>query len=545
MLTPMAAPPLACPVCKAPALGTAIRRIVLGLALVWTGELAAAPAPLPEVGLAFFQSTNVHRFSVEVAPPDLLRLRENPREDVRATVRVGEEVFPDVALHLKGRTGSFRSVDDRPAMTLRFDKFATGRTLQGLTRVHLNNSVEDPSYLHEALGAGLFLDAGVPAARVTHALVKLNDRSLGLYVVKEGFTREFLGRFFRRADGTLYEHVPSATEDDQIRRELGSGPDDRLDLKALAGVLQEPDLKLRWARLQGILDLDRFLSFMALEVMINHRDGYCFAANNYRIYHDPETERLVFLPHGMDQLFGRSDLRLISQMSGPAARSLLEIPEARRLYRARAEVLFTNLFQEEALQARVSQAAARVRPGLEGQMAGEFDAQLALLRQRVANRSAQLAHQLSQPEPTPLRFTNGIVHPVAWREVDVPAGGHLDRLPAPDGRPALHIVAGPATAASWRSRVLLEAGRYRFEGQARTKGVRPLATGRNRGAGLRVSSATLPQPHHLVGDSDWTGFRVEFEVGPTEAEAELICDLRAGGGEAWFDLESLTLLRVP
>jgi hypothetical protein len=62
---------------------------------------------------------------------------------------------------------------------------------------------------------------------------------------------------------------------------------------------------------------------------------------------------------------------------------------------------------------------------------------------------------------------------------------------------------------------------------------------------LRVSSATLPQPHHLVGDSDWTAFSVEFEVGATEAEAELICDLRAGGGEAWFDLGSLQLLRVP
>src|SRR5262245_57549905 len=79
----------------------------LAIALASAFGLAAAPSPLPEVGAAFFQSSNVHHLTVEVAPADLARLRQDPREDVRATVRVGELVFAEVALHLKGRTGSF------------------------------------------------------------------------------------------------------------------------------------------------------------------------------------------------------------------------------------------------------------------------------------------------------------------------------------------------------------------------------------------------------------------------------------------------------
>ena len=51
------------------------------------------------------------------------------------------------------------------------------------------------------------------------------------------------------------------------------------------------------------LDVERLLSFMGLEVLISHHDGYSMDRNNYRIYHDPTSGRLVFLPHGLDLLF--------------------------------------------------------------------------------------------------------------------------------------------------------------------------------------------------------------------------------------------------
>ena len=66
----------------------------------------------------FFASTNVPHFKIEVTGTNLTRIRKDPRRYVRATVRVGDEVFADVALHLKGAAGSFRNFDDRPALTL-------------------------------------------------------------------------------------------------------------------------------------------------------------------------------------------------------------------------------------------------------------------------------------------------------------------------------------------------------------------------------------------------------------------------------------------
>ena len=78
-----------------------------------------------------------------------------------------------MALKLKGAAGSFREWDDRPALTLNMGKLRKGGAYHGLVKFHLNNSVQDETYLHEWLCSDLFRRApGVPAPRkrVTHAL---------------------------------------------------------------------------------------------------------------------------------------------------------------------------------------------------------------------------------------------------------------------------------------------------------------------------------------------------------------------------------------
>ena len=64
----------------------------------------------------------------------------------------------------------------RPTITLR------GRTFHGLRKFHLNNAVQDGSFLHELISGEIFRAGVVAATRVAHARVWLNDRELGLYV---------------------------------------------------------------------------------------------------------------------------------------------------------------------------------------------------------------------------------------------------------------------------------------------------------------------------------------------------------------------------
>src|SRR5687767_14445133 len=121
----------------------------------------------------FFADAALARFKIEIAAADLARLRQDPRSYVRAEVGVGPMKLSGVAVRLKG-FGSFRPVDDRPSFAMKFDHFNPDQKFRGLTKLMLNNSSQDPTLLSEHLASGLFRDAGVPAARVTHARVSLN-----------------------------------------------------------------------------------------------------------------------------------------------------------------------------------------------------------------------------------------------------------------------------------------------------------------------------------------------------------------------------------
>src|SRR5947208_1017473 len=163
-------------------------------------------ASLEEPGADIFRTNAaVLRFKIEIAEADLESLRREPRKFVSATVREGEGFYTNVAVHLKGAAGSFRSIDDKAALTLSFGKFVPNQRFHGLQKIHLNNSVQDPSFSTEYICGDMFHAAGVPAPRVTNARVWLNGRDLGFYVLIEGFTRDFLGRYFKATEGNLYD----------------------------------------------------------------------------------------------------------------------------------------------------------------------------------------------------------------------------------------------------------------------------------------------------------------------------------------------------
>jgi hypothetical protein len=506
------------------------------LALVLFVPAQSGPAAAGEQ----LDNDSVWRIRFEIPASGLESLRRDSRTYVPATLREGTNILREVGVRLKGRTGSFRSLDDKPALTITCDQFVPGQRFRGLSKFHLNNSVEDPSCLNEKLGGELFRAAGVPAPRVGHALVELNGRRLGLYVLKEGFAEEFLARNFERSDGALYD--PGAGGDiTSLPHHEGSRD---AALHRLASAAQEPDATNRWRRLSDVLDLNRFLSFMAMEVLIGHRDGYCLARNNYRLYHDPASDKFVFLPAGMDQLFGRADLPVRPHMAGLVAVGVMETPEGRRACRQRMQSLLTNVLQVAAITNRVRQDASRLAAALPRDEARALQRAAADLCERIRGRVLEAGRQLAAPEQEPLRFEDGVARPGGWRAVDEPAGGRLDHAPAPDGRAALHVRAGPTTSASWRTKVLLAPGRYRFEGLARTAGVKSLAFGKHHGASLGVVGTKSSRPQLLSGETAWMKLEVEFELRGRETEVDLVCSLRASAGEAWFDAASLRLVRT-
>lgn len=497
---------------------------------------------------AFFATNGVVLLRIDIPEVGLASLRKTPRKFVSATLREGDRVYEDVGVHIKGSAGSFRGLDDKPGLTLSFSTFEATDYFHGLKKLHLNNGAQDGTYLSEMTCANLFRAAGVPAGRATHAIVELNGRKLGLFVLVEGMEKQFLARHFKNPKGSLYGQSAGGDVSDGLERMEGDEPLTRADLKALTVAANEPDAARRLAGLRQTLDIDRFLSFMALEVMLCHWDGYTFARHNYRVYHDLDTDRMLFFPHDMDQMMGDVNIAIEPGVNGLVAQAVMRTPELRAAYRQRFGQIFTNQFQATVLTNQIHQVVQRALPVMKAynpNLARDFENNSASLRNRIVGRAQSLARQFGQPPPQPLRFEPGGARLKDWRKEPGAGGGQQGAVAHPEGKKTLWIKASAEGAGSWRTRLPLEAGRYRLEGVAKVKEVATtVADGKALGAGLRISGATEPRKNQLTGSTGWEKLAYEFEVASGPLDVDLVCELRGGKGEVWFDAESLRLVRV-
>jgi spore coat protein CotH len=381
-------------------------RSVLLLPVALSGLLALCPAKArgqkaKVESNAFFQSPRVIHLALELGPRELDSLRREPRKYVRATLREDDKVvYRDVAVHLKGAAGSFRGIDDRPNLTLNMDKFAKGQRFHGLDKFHLANSLQDPSYLSELLCGELFRAAGVPASRVTHALVTINGRKRGLYYVKEGYDRFFLERHFKSSQGNLYDGG-FLRDVDQPLQLLSSreGVKNQAELKALTAAARERDLNVRFARLEKLLDLDCFVSFLVTEVITWDWDGYPMNRNNYRVFHDARRDKIVFIPSGMDQMFGDPNGTVFPNFQGFVARALIETPQGRARYLTRFREIMKTVYNADALVKRLDELQARVQPALASVNPGagrDYPNQVNRLRHAVRQRAKSIDEQLKR-----------------------------------------------------------------------------------------------------------------------------------------------------
>lgn len=509
---------------------------------------AAAFGPDEDPSVAFFRKGEIPHLVVEVDEAALAKLRNAPREWVKVGLKENKQTaYAEVTVKLKGQAGSFRGVDDRPALSL---KVAGSPNFHGLRKFHLNNSVQDGSFLHELIGSELMLAAHVLTPRTTHARVWLNQRDLGFYVLKEGFDKLLLKRAFPKNNGNLYDGGFCLDIDADLAKEGGSGPDDRSDLKALLAACREPDLDKRHERLAELLDVPAFLTFMAMELMLGHWDGYTNNRNNYRLYFEPKSGKAYFLPHGMDQLFQDPNAPILDQPGPIVAAAVMKNPEWRQAYRARVRELLP-LFDADKLKKRVDDVAARVAPTLkamgEDPARGHAEA-VKDLKNRIEARAKSLKEQAARPEPKLLIFKPNVAVPLpdGWQPTPESADAKIEIAKRGESD-WLKVACGPSgrCVASWRRTVTLPQGHYRFEALVETKAVAELPgddAAKGVGAGLRVSGGG--RAHKLVGDGKPKRVEYEFDVAEPARDVVLVAELRAAKGEACFRMDSLKLTRV-
>ena len=342
---------------------------------------------------AYFTLDRVLHIEIEIAPEDWDTLRHQTRtfEDVMAeiekyslsrpfaniytwfsgTVTVDGETYSNVGVRKKGFLGS--QSDTKPALKLRFDKYVDDQSLGGIIdRMTLNNSIQDASMVNTCLAYQIFAAAGSPSPRCNFATVTVNGKNLGLYIHVEEIKKPFLAHHFSSAEGNLYEGTVSDFTPNfrrTLEKKTNEGTDEWSDIDAVVAALQEPsDAGLE--ALSKAVDLDRFLSFWATEVLVGHWDGYSGDRNNYQFYREPDGP-FVFIPWGVDDTFHlEDDPNPFDNISNPppSVLALSAIPNRlynnadwRLRYVVRLNELLDTVWNEEELLASVDQFGAIVQ----------------------------------------------------------------------------------------------------------------------------------------------------------------------------------------
>jgi spore coat protein CotH len=129
-----------------------------------------------------------------------------------------------------------------------------------LQKISLNNSGQDPSFLSDNIARELHNRAGVPTPRVDYATVEVNGRYLGLYVLSEGWNKQFLKRYFSNVKGNFYDFGGAHDIDKPTPAAFGDDPTNHVALEALVAAAEERDHAKRIAQLRsdslGYTDLE-------------------------------------------------------------------------------------------------------------------------------------------------------------------------------------------------------------------------------------------------------------------------------------------------
>lgn len=267
--------------------------------------------PPVDPGGDLFDPMRVFTLDFEVTPQALAALDAEPRAYTEAVMRYEDGEPMPVGLRLKGRAGSFRTLDRKSAFKVDMEWIDPDGTLLGLRRLTLNNMVQDRSMLHEWTAYTIFREMGVAAPRVGYAWIRINGEDYGLYSHIETPEDEMLDRWFA-STRHLYEGAYGADlfPDHVGRFDRDEGDEAvRADLEGLITEMHAVEPADFYAASADRVDWPQVLAMMLTEIYIGHWDGYAPTRNNYFLHFDDDAV-VRLMPWGTDQTFDRLlDLR--------------------------------------------------------------------------------------------------------------------------------------------------------------------------------------------------------------------------------------------
>ena len=348
---------------------------------------------------------------------DQLTANYDTGENILADLTVEGVIYPEVGVRFRGNTSYTRTGDsEKKSFNIEMDFVDEDQTLMGYRTLNLNNANVDPSFMREVL---YFHEARnyVPTPKANHVHLTINGQNWGVYANVQQINADMVAEWFPSNDGDRWKveaggagggqpdgarnnpgqrpprggAPPSAdtTATNPGRQPPGGGAfggdraltwqgddptayeslyllkaentdDPWAHLIALCEVLNNTSADQLEEALEPIMDMDRWLWFLAVESVLGDDDSYLTKGSDYQLYYEPESGRMHPLQYDGNEAL---NARLITSdpMEGednadrPVISQLLSVPVLRQRYLAHVRTVLNRSLTWETLGPQVEQ----------------------------------------------------------------------------------------------------------------------------------------------------------------------------------------------
>jgi len=222
----------------------------------------------------------------------------------------------------------------------------------------------DPTGFNPIIGFYAFAQAGLDVPSVEPVTFYINDEYRGLYFLIEPIDEDF---FILRGQrlGSLYEATRA-----KAHFSFADGYDVRMgfenrgeresywgDLEKLITVLDESSAEELPSRIESLLDVEKYLRYLAVSVLFHNSDGYF---NNYRLHKNNPEDKFVFIPWDVDHLLEPHPTRSTIFGDNELSAKLLQVPAYRQRYREILVELMDDKLRVELLDEKLDETAAKI-----------------------------------------------------------------------------------------------------------------------------------------------------------------------------------------
>ena len=331
-----------------------------------------------------FDDTKINSIYISIDDDSLTQLYSDIFSDHEYSVSfvyddgITQDTLQNVGFRLRGNTSRGAA---KKSFKISFNTFDEGRKYQGLEKMNLNGSHNDPSMIREKLYFDVYNLFGLPVRRCAFVKVYINDIYYGLYINIEEYDEIFIKDRFGENTGNLYKCTWPAdlTYDGSDPASYYNAYDlqmheDKNDYSAFIHFLDvlnnTPDEDFA-CELGKIFDIDNFLKIYALDVCAGHWDNYGFNQNNFYLYQNQFTGRFEFLSYDCDNTFGIdwvgedwTDRNIYTWENSPRplVERLLNVPEYRMRFGYYTDQLIHGILSPENINPHIDSLHTLIAP---------------------------------------------------------------------------------------------------------------------------------------------------------------------------------------